>query len=100
MRYEVEYLDTEALQALQLERLRRIAARAYGNVAHYQKVFDEVGMAPQDLKSLADLRRLPLTDKETLRLNYPFGMFAVPMKEVKEIHASSGTTGKPTVVAY
>ena len=100
MKYEVEYLDGEALRALQLERLKRVVARAYENVPYYRNVFDDLGMEPGDLKSLDDLRRLPLTDKETLRQNYPFGMFAVPMSEVKEIHASSGTTGKPTVVAY
>lgn len=100
MRYEVEYLDQEALAALQLERLRRIAALAYDRVEHYRKTFDAAGMKPGDLRSLADLKVLPFTDKETLRVNYPFGMFAVPMAEVQEIHASSGTTGKPVVVAY
>jgi phenylacetate-CoA ligase len=100
MRYEVEYLDGEALQVLQLERLRKIAAHACANVPHYKKLFADAGATPQDLRSLDDLRRLPMTDKETLRVNYPYGMFAVPMVEVREIHASSGTTGKPTVVAY
>ena len=100
MKYEVEYLDREGLAALQLERLQKIAAHACANVPYYTKVFADLGMEPGDLKSLDDLLELPLTDKETLRQNYPFGMFAVPMAEVKEIHASSGTTGKPTVVAY
>jgi phenylacetate-CoA ligase len=100
MRYEVEYLDGEALQALQLERLRKIAAHACANVPHYKKVFSDLGAAPQDLRSMDDLRLLPMTDKETLRVNYPYGMFAVPMVQVREIHASSGTTGKPVVVAY
>ena len=100
MKYDVEYLDRDALRALQLERLQKIAAHACENVAHYRQVFGEIGAEPGDLKSLEDLRKLPVTDKETLRQNYPFDMFAVPMREVKEIHASSGTTGKPTVVAY
>ena len=100
MRYDVEYLDTEALHTLQLERLQRIAAHACANVPYYRQVFADLGAEPGDVRSLEDLRKLPLTDKESLRQNYPFGMFAVPMKEVKEIHASSGTTGKPTVVAY
>jgi phenylacetate-CoA ligase len=100
MHNENETLDRQALEALQLERLRKVANHVYERVSHYRDVFDKLGMKPQDLKSLRDLERLPLTDKETLRLHYPFGMFAVPMSEIKEIHASSGTTGKPTVVAY
>jgi phenylacetate-CoA ligase len=100
MKYEVEYVDGEALQTLQLQRLQKIAAHACANVPHYKEVFSNVGASPQDLRTLDDLRKLPLTDKETLRQNYPYGMFAVPMADVSEIHASSGTTGKPTVVAY
>ena len=100
MKYEVEYLDREALAALQLERLQKITAHAVQNVPHYKNAFADLGIEPGDIESLDDLKKLPLTDKETLRTNYPFGMFAVPMAEVKEIHASSGTTGKPTVVAY
>lgn len=100
MRYDVEYLDSASLQELQFQRLRRVAERACANVPHYKTVFQNVAMRPEHLRTLADLRRLPLTDKETLRVNYPFGMFATPMSEVQEIHASSGTTGKPTVVAY
>ncbi len=100
MRYDVEYLDQEALEKLQFERLRKIAAHARDHVAHYRRVFADLGAAPEDLRTMDDLRRLPFTDKETLRLNYPYGMFAVPMAQVREIHASSGTTGKPTVVAY
>jgi phenylacetate-CoA ligase len=99
-RYEVEYLDAESLAALQLGRLQRVVARVYEHVPHYRRAFDEHGLKPGDLATLDDLRKLPFTDKETLRVNYPFGMFAVPMVEVQEIHASSGTTGKPTVVAY
>ena len=75
-------------------------ANAREGVEHYRTVFGELGFEPGDLKSLDDLRKLPMTDKEVLRLNYPYGMFAVPMSDVREIHASSGTTGKPTVVAY
>ena len=100
MKYLVEYIDPELLQKLQLERLGDVAKRVYANVPYYRGAFDGIGFKPQDIRSLDDLRNLPLTDKETLRSNYPFGMFATPMKEVEEIHASSGTTGKPTVVAY
>jgi len=100
MKYLVEYIDPELLQKLQLERLSDAARRVYESVPYYRGAFDAIGFKPQDIRSLDDLRNLPLTDKETLRSNYPFGMFAVPMKEVEEIHASSGTTGKPTVVAY
>ncbi len=100
MKYIVEYVDPELLRKLQLERLRDVARRLYSNVPYYRGAFDGIGIKPQDIQSLEDLQHLPLTDKETLRTNYPFGMFAVPMQQVKEIHASSGTTGKPTVVAY
>jgi phenylacetate-CoA ligase len=95
-----ETLSADALRALQTERLRKVARHVYEHVKYYRGVFDKLGMTPDDLKSPEDLRALPFTDKETLRLHYPFGLFAVPMAEVKEIHASSGTTGKPTVVAY
>jgi phenylacetate-CoA ligase len=100
MKYLVEYVDPELLLRLQLERLRDVALRLYNHVPYYRGAFDAGGIKPQDIRSLDELRHLPLTDKETLRTNYPFGMFAVPMQQVKEIHASSGTTGKPTVVAY
>lgn len=100
MKYKVEYLDPEELLQLQLDRLRSKAQQVYSNVSFYRNAFDKMGMKPDDLKTLDDLRKLPLTDKETLRLHYPFGMFAVPMTLIKEIHGSSGTTGKPTVVAY
>lgn len=100
MKYKVEYLDPEELLQLQLDRLRSKAQQVYSNVAFYRNAFDQIGMKPDDLRSLDDLRKLPLTDKETLRIHYPFGMFAVPMALVKEIHGSSGTTGKATVVAY
>ena len=73
---------------------------AYDHVTHYRRAFDEAGVAPDDVRSLADLARLPFTTKATLRDNYPFGMFAVPREDVVRLHASSGTTGKPTVVGY
>ncbi len=88
------------LQALQLTRLRRILERAYANVAHYRAKFDAAGAKPEDLKSLADIVRFPFTLKTDLRDNYPFGMFAVPRDNLLRLHASSGTTGKPTVVGY
>jgi phenylacetate-CoA ligase len=100
MMHKHDNLNPDALRALQTERLRKVTRHVYENVKYYGSVFDKLGMTPEDMKSLDDLRSLPLTDKETLRLHYPFGMFAVPMAEIKEIHASSGTTGKPTVVAY
>jgi phenylacetate-CoA ligase len=88
------------LQALQLERLRWSLAHAYNNVPHYRAKFDAARVRPADLKSLADLARFPFTTKLDLRETYPFGMFAVPQEKVVRIHASSGTTGKPTVVGY
>lgn len=100
MKYLVEYIDPELLQNLQLERLKKVSRHLYDNVPYYRGAFDGIGIKPQDINSISDISSLPLTDKETLRSNYPFGMFAVPMEKVKEIHASSGTTGKPVVVAY
>jgi phenylacetate-CoA ligase len=95
-----ETMPRAQLQALQLERLRRTLDRAYQNVPHYRTRFDAVGVKPDDLRALADLERFPLTQKTDLRDNYPFGMFAVPRDQILRIHASSGTTGKPTVVGY
>jgi phenylacetate-CoA ligase len=92
--------DLESLRALQLERLRATLRRVYENVPHYRRVLDEAGVRPDDLDTLEDLARFPFTTKEDLRANYPFGLFAVPREEVVRIHASSGTTGKPTVVGY
>jgi phenylacetate-CoA ligase len=97
---EYETMPREALEAIQLRRLQRTVARVYGKVPHYKKRFDEIGVKVDDVKSLDDLRRLPFTYKDDLRDNYPFGMFTVPMDDVVRIHASSGTTGKPTVVGY
>jgi phenylacetate-CoA ligase len=88
------------LRALQLERLQHTVRHAYENVALYRRRFDEAGVGPDDIRTLDDVRRLPFTTKADLRETYPFGMFAVPMADVRRIHASSGTTGRPTVVGY
>ncbi|MDU0314223.1 phenylacetate--CoA ligase PaaK [Phycicoccus sp. M110.8] len=90
----------EELRALQLDRLRWSLAHAYENVPHYRKAFDDAGVHPDDLRELSDLARFPFTAKADLRDNYPFGMFAVPREQVVRVHASSGTTGRPTVVGY
>jgi len=95
-----EKMDREELAQLQLERLESTLNRAYGNVPFYRKVFDAMRISPEDVGSLADLARLPFTTKEDLRANYPYGLFAVPLREVVRIHASSGTTGTSTVVGY
>ena len=97
---EFETLPREALEALQLKRLIATAERVYATVPFYKKKFDECGLKPSDIESLNDLQRLPFTTKLDLRDNYPFGLFAVPMEQVVRIHASSGTTGKQTVVGY
>src|SRR6516165_1958219 len=97
---EVETMPREALSALQTRRLKQTLERAYQDVAHYRKKWDGAGIGPQTFKSLADLARFPFTAKSDLRDNYPFGMFAVPGKDLRRLHASSGTTGKPTVVGY
>jgi phenylacetate-CoA ligase len=93
-------LDREELEALQLERLRVTLQAAYEKVPHYRGAFADAGVHPSHLGTLADLARFPFTTKADLRANYPFGMFAVPREEVSRVHASSGTTGKPTVVGY
>ena len=102
MIYDIEYetMPREALESIQLRRLQSTVERAYAQVPFYREKFDEYGLKPCDIKSLDDLKRLPLTTKQDLRDNYPFGMFAAPMDNVVRIHASSGTTGKPTVVGY
>jgi phenylacetate-CoA ligase len=97
---EFETLPREALEALQLKRLRSLVERVYGTVPFYRKKLDECGYKPGDIRSLQDLSRLPFTTKIDLRDTYPFGLFAVPMERVVRIHASSGTTGKPVVVGY
>jgi phenylacetate-CoA ligase len=91
---------SDALRALQLERLKAILTHAYAHSPHYARAFDAAGVAPDDLRTLEDLHRFPFTAKSDLRDAYPFGMFAVPMERIARLHASSGTTGKPTVVGY
>ena len=92
--------DRKKIEDIQLERLRHMACKAYENVPFYKKRFDESGIKPEMIKSLSDLKNLPFTTKEDLRDNYPFGLFAEPMKNVVRLHASSGTTGKPVVAGY
>ncbi|USX52875.1 phenylacetate--CoA ligase PaaK [Lentzea sp. HUAS12] len=96
----IETASVDELRALQLERLRWSVRHAYENVPHYRAAFDAAGVHPDDVKTLGDLAKLPFTTKADLRDNYPFGMFAVPRQEVVRVHASSGTTGRPTVVGY
>ena len=96
----IERASRDEIAALQLARLRVTLANVYANVPHYRRAFDEKGVHPDDLKTLADLAKFPFTGKADLRANYPFGMFAVPREQVVRVHASSGTTGKPTVVGY
>ncbi|HEB96243.1 MAG TPA: phenylacetate--CoA ligase [Sedimenticola thiotaurini] len=97
---DVETLPREDLEALQLKRLQATVERCYHTVGFYRDAMDDLGVGPQHIKSLADVRLLPYTKKEHLRENYPFGLFAVPTEQVVRVHASSGTTGKPTVVGY
>jgi phenylacetate-CoA ligase len=96
----IERASVDELSALQLKRLQQTLRYAYERVPYYKKVFDAAGAHPADLKQLADIAGFPFTTKDDLRANYPFGMLAVPMDDIIRIHASSGTTGKPTVVAY
>ena len=96
----IETASRDELQALQLQRLQWTVQHAYQNVPHYRKAFDARGVHPRDLRTLADLSKFPFTAKKDLRDHYPFGMFAVPREKVVRVHASSGTTGKPTVVGY
>jgi phenylacetate-CoA ligase len=95
-----ERMDVDELRALQLERLQTTLRHVHANVPHYRRAFDEAGVHPDDCRDLADLARFPMTGKADLRDNYPFGMFAVPREQVRRVHASSGTTGRPTVVGY
>ena len=96
----IETASRDEIGALQLQRLRATLAHAYAHVPHTRRAFDAVGVHPEDLKQLADLAKFPFTTKKDLRDNYPFGLFAVPREQVVRLHASSGTTGKPTVVGY
>lgn len=93
-------LSLDALRALQTERLKNVLSHAYKNVPLYKRKLDEIGLHPDDIKSIDDIHKLPFTTKEDFRENYPYGMFAVPMDKIAKIHASSGTTGQPTVVGY
>ncbi|MGZ7049136.1 MAG: phenylacetate--CoA ligase family protein [Methanobacterium sp.] len=97
---EAECMSEDEKKELQLERLQEIVKRAYEKVPFYKKHFDENNIKPEDIKTLKDIEKLPLTTKDDLRETYPFGMFAVPRKEIVELHTSSGTTGKPTVSGY
>src|SRR3974390_1557043 len=97
---EIECLPRDMLVALQTERLKRVLQTAYEKVPHYRKQFDKHGGPPSDLKDVSDIVKFPFTLKTDLRDNYPFNMFAVPREQVVRVHASSGTTGKPTVVGY
>ena len=96
----IEIASRDEIAALQLARLQATLRRAYDRVPHYRAAFEAAGVHPDDLGELADLARFPFTAKDDLRRHYPFGMFAVPRAQVARIHASSGTTGKPTVVGY
>ncbi len=96
----IEQASRDALVALQRDRLKKTLHTAYERIAHYRNKFDAAGLHPDDLKDLGDLAKFPFTTKDDLRQNYPFGLFAVPMADIVRLHASSGTTGKPTVVGY
>jgi phenylacetate-CoA ligase len=96
----IEVASRDEIAALQLKRRKWSLAHAYNNVAHYKAKFDKAGVHPDDLKDLSDLRKFPFTGKDDLRQNYPFGMLAMPREKLARVHASSGTTGKPTVVGY
>ncbi len=97
---EVETLSRAEMEALQLKRLQEIVAYAYENVPFYKKKYDEAGVKPSDIQTLKDIEKLPFVTKADLRDNYPYGMLSVPLSKISRIHASSGTSGKPTVVAY
>lgn len=97
---EIECADRADIKKLQLERLKKIVKRCYEQVPFYTKKFDEIGLKPEDIKTLDDVRRLPFTTADDLRENYPFGLFAADNKEIVRVHGSSGTTGKPKIVGY
>jgi phenylacetate-CoA ligase len=98
--HAIENASRDEITALQTERLKWTLNHVYQNVPHYRARFEAAGVHPDDFQSLADLAKFPFTTKQDLRDNYPYNMFAVPRQEVVRIHASSGTTGKPTVVGY
>ena len=97
---EIETLPRAGLESIQIRRLQGLVYRMYDRVLPYRRKMEEAGVKPGDIKTLADLRKLPFTTKDDLRENYPFGLFATPMDDVIRVHASSGTTGKSTVVGY
>ena len=97
---DLETLPKDELKNLQLTRLQDLCARLYANVPFYQQKFDEIGITPKDIKSLSDIKYLPFTEKQDMRDNYPYGLFAMPKENIVRLHASSGTTGKATVVGY
>lgn len=97
---EIELIDEEKLREIQLSRLKETVKRAYEKVPYYRRKFDEVGLKPEDIQKLEDIKNIPFTSKADLREVYPFGMFASPLEEIVEIHMSSGTTGKPVVAGY
>ena len=97
---QAECMSKEEKEKLQLERLQHTVKLAYNNVSFYKEKFDEAGITPEDIKTLKDIEKIPFTTKDDLRAAYPFGLFAVPYEEIVEIHASSGTSGKPTVTGY
>ena len=97
---KIEQMGREEMRALQLERLKKIVKYAYERVPFYKKKFDEIGLKPEDIQTLEDISKIPYTTKTDLRDNYPYGLLAVPMDDIVRVHASSGTSGKPTVVAY
>ncbi|MGC8706721.1 MAG: phenylacetate--CoA ligase family protein, partial [Desulfurella sp.] len=97
---EIETLPREALEALQFKRLQQTLERVYALVPFYKEAFKKANILPEDIKSLKDLHKLPFTTKDDLRESYPYGMFSMPINKIVRIHASSGTTGKPTVVGY
>ena len=96
----LEKASVDELRNVQFERIKQTLQHAYQNSAVYRQKFDEVGVHPDDFKTLEDLAKFPFTSKKDLRENYPFGMFAVPQQQIVRVHASSGTTGQPTVVGY
>ena len=97
---KAECMSKDEKEKVQLERLQKTVKLAYENVEFYKKRFDEIGLKPEDIKTLEDIEKIPFTTKSDLREAYPLGLLAVPREDIVEIHASSGTTGKPTVTAY
>ena len=97
---EMECADRSTMRVLQLKKLKATVKHVYDNVEHYRKKMDEAGVKPEDIQSLDDITKLPFVTKEDIAENYPTGLFAVPMKDIVRVHASSGTTGKPKIVGY